>query len=125
MPGQLRHSRQPRPSSGSDHSEKVISSHRSVMKHASRSAFARIDLLVTIATTVLVIGIVVLSGCQTSHRQKAETCRHNLKMVGLAFRVWSGDGGDRFPMQVPEEYGGSKEPVQSDRVFIHFRVMSN
>ena len=49
----------------------------------------------------------------------------NLKQVGLAFQVWAGDNGDKYPMQVSVTNGGTMELVQSGNVFPHFLVMSN
>lgn len=52
-------------------------------------------------------------------------CSNNLKQVGLAFKIWSGDNNDKFPMAVPATNGGAMEAAASgDPVWV-FRVMSN
>jgi hypothetical protein len=48
-------------------------------------------------------------------KRKAQkiNCVNNLKQVGLAFRIWEGDNGDKFPMAVPINGGGALENVGS------------
>lgn len=52
-------------------------------------------------------------------------CVNNLKQIGLAYRIWEGDNGDKMPMQVPAKKGGAMEPVAKGNVASVFRVMSN
>jgi prepilin-type N-terminal cleavage/methylation domain-containing protein len=52
-------------------------------------------------------------------------CVNNLKQVGLAFRVWEGDHGDKYPMAVSEKNGGTMEFITGQNAFRHFQVMSN
>src|ERR1039458_4587689 len=52
-------------------------------------------------------------------------CVNNLKQIGLAFRIWEGDNGDKLPMQVPVRKGGAKELVVKGNVAACFQVMSN
>jgi prepilin-type processing-associated H-X9-DG protein len=52
-------------------------------------------------------------------------CVNNLKQVGLAFRIWEGDNGDIFPMQVSAAQGGAMELVLTGNVAAVFQVMSN
>jgi len=48
-------------------------------------------------------------------KRKAQriNCVSNLKQIGLAFRVWEGDNGDRYPMAVSLAQGGAMENVAS------------
>jgi hypothetical protein len=48
-----------------------------------------------------------------------------MKQIGLAFRSWSIDNNDHFPMQVSVTNGGTMELVASGVVYPHFQVMSN
>src|SRR5262249_34461126 len=52
-------------------------------------------------------------------------CTNNLKQIGLAFRTWALDNGDKYPMSVSVTNGGTMELVGSRLVFPHFLVMSN
>jgi hypothetical protein len=59
------------------------------------------------------------------------TCINNLKQVGLAFRQWALDYGDRFPFNVSTNEGGTLELCAPDKdgfdasAARHFQVMSN
>jgi len=53
------------------------------------------------------------------------SCVNNLKQCGLAFRIWEGDNGDRYPMDVPMAKGGTMEFNTGADTFRHFQVMSN
>ena len=53
-------------------------------------------------------------------------CVNNLKNIGLAFRIFATDHGDRFPMQIPISNGGSKELSNDPTlVWFHFAAISN
>jgi len=52
-------------------------------------------------------------------------CMSNLKQIGLAFRMWSNDHEERFPMTFSTNKAGSMEFVSSGEVFRHFQVLSN
>src|SRR5205085_8808294 len=52
-------------------------------------------------------------------------CTNCLKQIGLAFRSWSLDNNDQFPMRVSVTNGGTMELVASGVVYPHFQVMSN
>jgi len=53
------------------------------------------------------------------------SCVNNLKQVGLSFRQWALDNGDKYPMQVSVTNGGAMELVGKGAVFAAYRVMSN
>jgi prepilin-type N-terminal cleavage/methylation domain-containing protein/prepilin-type processing-associated H-X9-DG protein len=52
-------------------------------------------------------------------------CVNNLKQIGLAFRIWEGDNGDKMPAQVPAKKGGAMEPAAKGDAAPVFRVMAN
>lgn len=86
-----------------------------------------LDALAIIAAVCVVVGLFVL--LPPLHKPKINStrinCVNNLKQVGLAYRLWAGDNGDKFPMQVSTNIGGTMELVQSGTVYPHFQVMSN
>jgi hypothetical protein len=49
----------------------------------------------------------------------------NLKQIGLAFKLWEGDNGDKFPMEVSLANGGAMELVATGNITAIFQVMSN
>ena len=87
-------------------------------------AFTLTGLLITI-TVFALIAVIILP---VLNRQRATNCGmncvNNLKQIGLAFKLWSGDSGN-YPMQVSVSKGGTMELVNSGMVSVHFLVMSN
>jgi prepilin-type N-terminal cleavage/methylation domain-containing protein/prepilin-type processing-associated H-X9-DG protein len=91
------------------------------------------EVLVSVAIVCVLAGVAYLA----FHRQKAVhrvvhqnrsseiQCVNNLKQIGLAFRIWEGDNGDKFPMQVPVAQGGAMESAARGNAARIFEVMSN
>jgi prepilin-type processing-associated H-X9-DG protein len=52
-------------------------------------------------------------------------CVNCLKQIGIAYRVWANDNGDKYPMQVSGTIGGAMELVATGNVAACFQVMSN
>jgi hypothetical protein len=79
--------------------------------------------------TLAVLGVVallLLSGLAKSHHHSRRIyCVNNLKLLGVAFRQWSQDHSERFPMQVSTNEGGTHELVDFAGVVPHLRVLSN
>jgi competence protein ComGC len=87
--------------------------------------FNLIELLL-IVFILAVLAALFIPGCGGARAQSLRyQCMGNLKQIGLAFRVWEGDHGDKYPMLVSMTNGGTMELVESGTVFCHFQVMSN
>jgi prepilin-type processing-associated H-X9-DG protein len=95
-------------------------------RHSSeRGDTSALDLLVMLIAAVIV-AMVGLSYFARAHAMSGQlNCVNQMKQIGLSFRLWSGDNGDKFPMQVSTNNGGTMEYVRSGLVFPHFMVMSN
>ncbi len=52
-------------------------------------------------------------------------CVNNLKQIGLAYRIWEGENGDKYPMGISATIGGSSEMAATGNVVQSFQVMSN
>jgi hypothetical protein len=85
-----------------------------------------LDVLAIIAA-VVIVALVALFPFVTKAKPKAKriNCVNNVKQIGLSFRLWAGDNGDKCPMQVSTNLGGTMELVGSGAVYPHFNVMSN
>jgi prepilin-type N-terminal cleavage/methylation domain-containing protein/prepilin-type processing-associated H-X9-DG protein len=94
-----------------------------VHNHGSR-AFTLIELFICIAV-LAVLAALLLPELRSRRRSSRLGCANNLKQIGLGFRTWALDNGDKFPMQVSETNGGTMELVESGKVLNHFLVMSN
>jgi prepilin-type processing-associated H-X9-DG protein len=52
-------------------------------------------------------------------------CQGNLKQIGIAFRTWDGDHGNKYPMSVFTNNGETKQFGAGSNLFRYFQVMSN
>ena len=78
----------------------------------------RIDVAFTLPELMVVLGVCVLLFLlliprHTGNRAKATTinCVCNLKQVGLSFRIWGGDHGEKYPMLTAATNGGPFQQV--------------
>jgi type II secretory pathway pseudopilin PulG len=91
----------------------------------SEQALTLLELLVVLGVIGVLVALLWPTTTGTRTRAPRITCVNNLKQVGLAFRIFSTDHNERFPMDVPTAEGGTKELVPFGAVFPHLVVMSN
>ena len=92
------------------------------------NAFTLVEMLVVI----FVIAVLVVLFLPTlanpgygSHRSKRISCVNNLKQVGLAFRIWEGDNGGKFPMEISATNADAMKFITSGNAYVLWQVMSN
>lgn len=92
-----------------------------------KSGFTLIEILIVVATILLIVFVMLPMLTRTSHRghRHGISCTSNLKQIGLSFRLFSNDHDDAFPFAVPSASGGTLEFTNSPQVFLHFEAMSN
>src|SRR5215218_6800459 len=85
-----------------------------------RRGLSSIDVLIVIATVALLAVLFLPRLARTKARTKRMSCTSQRKQVGLAYRLFSNDHGDKFPYAVSNELGGTLQFENSPQVFRHF-----
>src|SRR5271166_4354295 len=78
-----------------------------------KSAFTLIELLVVIAIIAILAAMLLPALAAAKRKAQKINCVNNLKQVGLAFRIWEGDNGDKYPMALSSLQGGAQEYISS------------
>lgn len=95
---------------------------------ASISAFALAELVVLLAVLVVVVAALLLPAlARTGRHPQAQkiNCVNNLKQAGLSFKTWALDNGDKLPMGLSTNLGGTMEWTSGAHLSPHWQVMSN
>jgi type II secretory pathway pseudopilin PulG len=90
--------------------------------HAMTLVEVIVVIVVLVFLAALLLPITVASSCNKCQKI---SCRDNLLQIDLAYRVWAGDNGDKYPMQTSVTNGGTMELVNGNNAWINFAVMSN
>jgi len=94
-------------------------------RHARGHGFTLFEAILVTFILAVLIALWLPRWTRRSRPSATIGCLNRLKQVGLAFRSWAMDNGDKFPMEVPVTNGGTRELLGSALVAPHFQVLSN
>jgi prepilin-type N-terminal cleavage/methylation domain-containing protein len=90
-------------------------SHMKTYQKSHRKAFTLIELLVVIAIIAILAALLLPALAKAKAAAKRASCINNLKQVGLAFKVWQNDHGDKYPTAVSTARWGAMEYIYSQQ----------
>ena len=91
----------------------------------SANGLTLVEVLISIVVVAVLAMLLLPALAKSRARSSRLGCVSNLKQVGLAFRTWSSDQGDKFPWSVSTNQGGTLEFANTAAVFRHYHAVSN
>jgi hypothetical protein len=82
------------------------------------------EVLVILSVIALLLVVILPMSPRAIKSSGWTVCGNNQKQIGLAFKIWAGDNGGKYPMQVSVRNGGAMELAVTGNVAGIFRVMS-
>ena len=83
------------------------------------------EVLLVIVILAVLFAILLPAIIPASGRRQGINCVNNLKEISLGYRIWEGDNGNLYPMNVSVTNGGAMEWAAAGDVAAVFQVMSN
>jgi len=93
----------------------IFNKHNPMKSNAAKpsKAFTLIELLVVIAIIAILAALLLPALAKAKSAARKAQCVENLKQISLAFHVWEGDHGDKYPTAVSTASWGARECIFS------------
>lgn len=89
-------------------------------------AFTRTELFVVIGVIAVLAAAMLLPALAAAKRKSSRiNCVNCLHQINLAFKVWEGDNGDKYPMQFAVTNSVTMKVIGSGRAYVLWQTMSN
>jgi prepilin-type N-terminal cleavage/methylation domain-containing protein len=96
------------------------------IRKSKLTAFTLIELLVVIAIIAILASLLLPALARAKARAQRISCTSQLKQVGLAYRLFSNDHGDKFPFVVNTDDGGTVNGGNNGGTAVDvYRALSN
>lgn len=89
------------------------------------TALTKIEVVVIVAALAILAALLLPALAAAKRKSSRINCISNVKQIGIAFRIWEGDHGDKYPMSVSLTNDGAMELVATGNVAACFQMMSN
>ncbi len=87
-------------------------------------ALTLVEVLVVVVVLIIAAAFLFPVIGTRNHRSPRIACVSNLKQIGLAYRLWSDDNNDKFPMEVSVTNGGTLGLANGRNAWINYFLMS-
>jgi hypothetical protein len=98
---------------------------RTLLTRGERWAFTVLELMLVVAALAVLVLILLPPLDQPRDITIRINCVNNLKQDGLAFRLWSSDNNNLYPMGFYTNEDGSLKFADARNLFRYFQVLSN
>jgi len=89
------------------------------------AALTLVEVLIVVGALALVIAMLLPALAAAKRRASKISCVSQLKIIGVACRVWPSGQDSKYPAQVSVTNGGAMELIAAGNVAAYFQVMSN
>jgi type II secretory pathway pseudopilin PulG len=76
-------------------------------------ALTMVELLVVIVVIAILVGLLIPASRHEPYKATQAACQSNLKQIGIAYRTWEGDYGDKYPQELISA-NSTNFPLSSD-----------
>jgi competence protein ComGC len=91
----------------------------------SNAAFGLAELLIALVCVLVLFLLIYPTIPREKGRSPRVKCTSSLKQLSLAFELWAQDHQNRFPMELPESEGGTREAALAGKLLPNLLIISN